>query len=164
MRVYVLLDFASATASVTLKATSTSPMSRWFGLSTRWCEHRPVCAPLSRHRSNGTLGRRRTRRSDVYAASRDPCCCASVGHDGLRLSLDTCVRHLSWALPLLSGQVGCSVLRGAQSRPRVELFRNSLPNGSEVFTLRRSQTAKQDVARRCNGTFDVVSCMVSSRN
>ena len=53
MRVYVLPDLASAIASDALTATSTSQMSRWPGLSTRWCTHRPVCAPLSRHNRTG---------------------------------------------------------------------------------------------------------------
>ena len=73
VRVFMLPDLASAIASVALKATSTFPKSRWFGLSARGCEQRPVCALLSRRRPSGTLDSRYTRRSDVNAATRCPC-------------------------------------------------------------------------------------------
>ena len=57
-----LLNGCSAKdAQEVMAAASTSPTSRLFGLSACWCEHRPVCAQLSRHKSNGTLGRRYTR-------------------------------------------------------------------------------------------------------
>ena len=76
---------------------------------------------------------------------------ASAGHDGLPLSLNTCVRHLGRTLL----GVVCRLLFGAQSQPLVELLRNSPPNGSEVFTSGRWQPPRQDVARCFHDKFDV---------
>ena len=102
MRVHVLPDLARAIASVALEATNTSPVSPLFCLPTRWCEHRPVCAPLPGRLSNGTLGSRYTRRSDVDAASPAPLFvqvlattdCALIDHlrEGSRQNVPPCCR------------------------------------------------------------------------
>ena len=134
MRVYVLLDLANVIANFALTSTSTSPMSRWFGISTRWCERRPVCAPLSRHNLYETLGRKYTRRGDVNATSRASCFVQVLATTG-------CGR-----CSVLSLEVGCRLLWGAQSQPPVELFMNRLPNGPELLRGGRWQNPKQDDA------------------
>ena len=93
LQAYELHGLASAITSVVPPKTSTSPISRWFGVSAGWCEHRAVCAPLSRHRSNGTL-----QTESRYCNVARSMLCESACHDGLRLSLETRPKHLSTTL------------------------------------------------------------------
>ena len=140
-------------------------MSRCFGLATLWCEHHPEHAPLPRHKSNGTRpqihtldGVTLTRRRVLLVF----CKCWLRRVTALIENLREASRHD--VAPCCRDKAGCSLQCGAQSRLLVELFGNSLPNGSGAFSLTRWQTPQQDVARCCHGTSDVVSCLVCIGN
>ena len=123
MRVNVLPDLANAIASVGLKTTSTSLMSRWFGTSTWQCEHSGSSAANAQ--DGVTLTQRRA-----------PLCFVQV------FATTVCAsrRTLAWSLlagrcSVLSRQVGCSLLCGAQSLLLVELFESSLPTDLRISRL-----------------------------